>query len=565
MPRVDSAFLGRTLLYTALAAGLVAVLAGGRFGLLSQEAPAAATLPPSLRSAQQVVLKTYLASARPTPPETLVAAALDALPDDQLASVIDWMSVAPDKRPAALFDTRLPRQSPLFPHLLTAALTGRQSPPLDPQATQRLLESLPLEPADPLLLTIIENVAQHAASANPAPPPVLRIALLARAARHPAAHWQQVETLAQAALDTRVTQPAASFLQDWLDAPPAQHLPEQRRAVLCHLASLHLLDNQPAAAWARLAPVIAEATQKEQPLDQPTLDLAWTVATLAGTEGKLAPLIDAHLGSHLHHQRHWRELGSLPTAAPDYLIGLHRLARACLASGDQSRLIAVHLHLASLDDPNHLLPILPLATRLQRLNELLACIDLLEQSPEAASTPPLLHTLALACLERGDSASAASLVQHRLRSHPQDPDAARIRVQIDTHNLPPMQSAMHWARHLRRHPEDIAARHLGLDSWLRAGQPHAAVNQLLATPPQQLDPALRLRTTELALENGQTTALITAVERLLAQRDAIPSALAAPLQVRLRHLGRPDLADTLTPASVEIRRALPATDDPAKL
>ena len=564
MPRVNSAILGRALLYSVLGVGLVAALSGSPVPRSQPAQPPA--LSASLRTAQRAIVKKYLASATPAPADTVVSTALQTLPDDQLASVIAWMSSPPEQRPAVLFDTGLPRQSPLFPHLLTAAFTGNQSPPLHAETTQRLIEGLPLEPADPLLLTLLENTAAHARTASPAPPPAFRIALLARAARHPAAGWQQVESLVQAALDTRQPGPAAGFLQDWLDAPPAQHSPQQRIAALRHLASLRLMENQPAAAWSCLAPVVTQAAPNDRPLDEETLSVAWTVATLAGTEGKLATAIDTYLESHLHHQRHWRELRSEPPPAPDYLVWLHRLSRACLADGQTTRLVALHLHLACLEAPAHLVPILPLASRQGRLPEVLDCIDQLDQHRPASHPPkPLLHTLALASLERGDTASAAHLIRHHLQSQPQDGDAERIRVQIETHSLPPMQAAMQWARHLRRHPGDIAARHLGLQAWLSAGQPHAAVNQLLATPPQQLDSALRLRTTELALENGQSTALILAVERLLTERDAVPSALAPKLQVRLRHLGRGDLADTLSAPSEEIRRATPASESSTRL
>ncbi len=59
--------------------------------------------------------------------------------------------------------------------------------------------------------------------------------------------------------------------------------------------------------------------------------------------------------------------------------------------------------------------------------------------------------------------------------------------------------------------------------------------------------------------------MITAVERLLAEQDRVPETLASPLLTRLEQLGRRDLAATLAPSGVEVRRALPSRAAPARL
>ncbi len=476
MPRAKLAILGRLGLYTALGVGLIAALAGGP--LLPSASPARDPVPADLRAAQLAIIQSYIASAAQPPPAAAVARAVEALPEEQRLAIIEWLPTTPEERPSALFHTALPRQSPLFADLLMAALTGRQSPPLEPEQTQRLIEGLPVESSDPLLLRVLEQTAARTADAAPA----LHLALLVRAARHPKADWSHLENLVRVANDLRQPGPAASFLQDWLDAPPPHPSPEQRHIVRRHLANLHLLADQPDAAWSTLEPLLTTASPTAATLDEATLTLAWTVATLVKSEGRLLAPLEAHLSRHPAHQRHWRELATEAAPASDYLLWLPRLARACLTAGQDSRAIALHLHLACLSEPTELVPILPLAIRMKRLPEILDCIDSLDRQRPRDDKTPLLIALATTCLERGDAASATQLIQQRLLDHPQDPQAARLQVRIAAQALSPLQAAMQWTRHLRRHPTDLAARRLGLQAWLQAGQPQAAVNQLLAAP-----------------------------------------------------------------------------------
>ncbi len=513
MPRVEARRLGRVLLYGSLACGLgLAVMAPG---MGSRQATVSAPDEKWLRLGRVIIAK-YLESL----PEAASEGALHeltALSPAQLKKTLDWLPIEPEQRPLTLGDTGLDKAGALFAALLEASLTGYNAAPLP--ELPRLFQQLPLAKDDSLRLHLLMACARHAAVENDT---AIELEMLAAAARHPRAGWEHLAVLIETAASERQTAAAVEVLQDWLDDPPSAATTIEHERARAALARLLLLDNQAANAWAMLQPLLNNATA---PADS-TLELAWNAAAGAGQTASMVKPLEAGLQPHPPHQLHWRELADAPPPAPAYLTGLRRLATACQAAGNEARAVEMHLHLAWLEHPRHLLSVLPAAVGLDRLGEVL---DLLERLDEERPDPAGAHafTLAALAMEQGQTESARALLEARLARHPQDLAATRLLLRVRADTLPLLQAVMLWKQHLRRHPGDSGAHHHICDLWQRARQPRAAVNHLLSLSPSQASPSLRLRLAETAIAARHAPALVTALERLRAAGETLPPELTA--------------------------------------
>ncbi len=522
----------RLLVYGGLACAL-----GGAVIASSQRSPSPAAKPHAnakLRQAGPAILGKYLASLpEGAPPDALME--IQGLKESILARLLDWLPTPPEQRPMTLIDTGLDSGSALFAALLQASLTGYKPAPLN--TLPELIQQLPLAQENPLRLRLLNAAAAHAHQQGQR---ALALQLLADAARHPSAGWEQIRTLVELATTGQQPASAIEMLQDWLDDPPANTPASQRQEARTALARLLLLDNQTNPAWAVLQPLLDQETAAPPEV----IELAWTVAAAASQTGQLVTPLETHLRRHLTHRLHWRELADAAPPEAAYLTGLRRLGAACLAAGEDSRAVDLHLHLAWLENPRHLLPALPAAMELERRREVL---DLLERLDEIRPPPAGSHALMLAAfsLEQGEHAIAQALLEAHLRRQPQDKNATRLHLQVQSAALPPLQAALLWKRHLQQHPGDTEAQRLLSDTWLRGGQPGAAINHLLSLRPEQLDASLRLRLAELAAETRHSSALATAMQRLQAAGDEVPQEKAAAWTGQLAAAGRRERTDQL--------------------
>jgi tetratricopeptide (TPR) repeat protein len=528
MPHASPARLARVLVYGSLALGFGIALYPPQ-SLSRQKPDPHEALTAKDRATYHAIFTRYLSSLPGGAPAPALAS-LTTTEDTTLSRLITWLPLPPDQRPGLLFATGLPQDTALFSSLLKTSLIGIKPPPLTD--TPRILEKLPLEKADPLRLQLLQALATRAETDQAT---LLQLQFLAQAARHPTATWTEVQTLIDTALATQQIDEATGLLNDWLDDPPAPQDPAQLAHARRQLARLHLTARQLPQALAALQPLL----QPSSPPDLPTLDIAWTLASLGQDPTPLIPLIETALRQHPQQHLHWRELTNDPPPSADYLTWLTRLSTASLQAKNESRALETALHLARLDTPSHLLPVLPAAARLGRLPEVLDLLDLIEDGPA-----PHIE-LAQASYQNQDLTSARHLLEHHLKNHPRDLPALRLLLQVKTHDLPAMQSAIFWRRHLQQHPSDLPAQHHLIAAWLSAHQPQAAVNHLLATDPTHLDTALRLQTAQLALENRQNAAFPRAIRRLLDAKDPVP-ADSLPLWTQHLHaLGHSSLAKAL--------------------
>lgn len=520
----------RVLVYGSLALGLaIALYPPSSLSRQRQDSPEP-PLSAKDRATYHAILTRYLGSLPGGAPAPALAS-LATTEDATLARLITWLPLPTEQRPSLLFETGLPQDSALFPALLKTSLIGVKPAPL--ASLPQLIQQLPLEKADPLRLHLLQAAAARAETEQATP---LQLLLLSEAARHPAAAWPEIETLLHASHATQQTDEATALLSDWLDDPPATAGADQVATARCHLARLHLTARRLPQAAAVLQPLLPPDSSRAAP-HLPALDIAWTLVGLSRDPAPLIPHIETVLSRHPHHQLHWRELAAAPPPAPEYLQWLPRLASASAQADQHPRAVEAALHLAILSGPDHLLPHLPAAQRLGRMADVLDLLDHLPGQPALA--------LATACQENQDTASARHLLEHFLKAHPGHLPAIRLLLQVRTRDLPPMQTAMHWRRHLQQHPSDIPAQHHLLSAWLSARQPQAAVNHLLATDPARLDTTLRQRTAQLALENRQNTAFTRAIQRLLDARDPAPPDSLPRWTQHLHALGQPALAAAL--------------------
>jgi hypothetical protein len=532
--RFKPAHLARFFVYGSLVLALGIALFPGQ-GQSRSAQNRTEPLDAKTRATYETILTHYLSSLPSGAPPAALAA-LKTTDPDTLGRLITWLPTPNDQRPNLLFDSALPLNSPLFPALLEAAFIGHLPPPL--AITPTLLQKLPLDKADPLRLHLLQALATRAASDQQ---PRVQHYLLSEAARHPAASWTHVQTLIDHAIATQVTDEAIALLSDWLDDPPTPHDPKQINTARLALAHLHLTAKHPDEAANLLAPLIENQTQP----NLEALDLAWTLAGLTQNPAPLIAPIESLLRRYPQHQLNWRELASTPAPDPTYLLWLDRLANACTETQNDARAVELGLHLATLVSPTKLLPILPAAARIDRFPEVLDLLDRLEKTATTANQPSPTLTLAETCYQQQDTDSARRLLEHRLEQTPAHLPTLRLSLQVKSHALPPMQTAILWRRHLQNHPDDLFAHQLLVDAWLAANQPSAAVNHLLATDPTRLDTDLRLRTAQLALENRQNTAFPRAIQRLLDAKDPIPADSLSLWTQHLQALKLPTLAQAL--------------------
>lgn len=504
MPHVEWRRLGRVAMYGSLTCGLgLAMLApgtGARPSGVNETWP---------RLGRKIVTK-YLESLPADVPQEALQE-LEGLSPASLKRVLDWLPVAVEQRPLTLVDTGLAREGTLFAALLEASLTGFGAPALG--ELPRLVQQLPLAPEEPLRLPLLMACARRAAVENATG---VELELLAAAARHPQAGWGEIGILVESAIEARDTAAALEVLQDWLDDPPERMAASEPARARGAMARLLLVDHQTARAWAVLQPLLAA----ENALAPELLEVAWSAAAAAGQTASLVGPLEAALREQPLQQKHWRELADAPAAEADYLTGLRRLATACLAAGQEQRALEMHLHLAWLESPRHLLPVLPMAIQNERIEEVVDLLDRLdEERPDLAGAR--VYTLALECLEQGQTESARHLLEARLARQPQDLASTRLLLRWRASNLPPVQAVLLWKQHLRRHPSDPEA-HLAIAAlWQQAGQPRAAVNHLLALPVTVFHSALRQQLAAAAIQARHAIALQVALERLRAAGETL--------------------------------------------
>ena len=510
MPRVEFRRLGRVALYGSLTCGFgLAMLAPGK----GDEARPSAMDETWPRVGRKIVAR-YLDSLPQEVPETALRE-LEGLKPVELKQVLDWLPVAVEQRPLALVDTGLAQDGALFAALLEASLTGYGAPPV--VELPRLMQQLPLPTDAPLRLHLLVACARLAAVENATR---VELELLAGAARHPQADWGQVGVLVESAIEARDTAAALEVLQDWLDDPPERASAVEQRRARAAMARLLLVEHRSEQAWAVLQPVFSGGTELEPEL----LEVAWSAAAAAGQTASMAGPLEAVLQDQPWHRKHWRELADAPTATPEYVTGLRRLATACQAAGDEKRALEMHLHLAWLESPRHLLPVLPVAVGMERLEEVLDLLDRLdEERPDLAGARAL--DLARYAWEQGQTESARQLLEGRLARQPQDLACTRLLLRLRAASLPPMQAVLLWRQHLSRHASDLEAHRQIVALWQQADQPRAAVNHLLALPAEAWGPALRVELAAAAITARHAPALRVALERLRAAGEELPAEL----------------------------------------
>lgn len=503
--------LARIALYGTLAVALGIALLPSQSQSRQKSEPAE-ILDTKSRATYEIILTRYLNSVPADAPPAALAA-LKTTDDAILSRLITWLPLPTTQRPSLLFETGLPQDSPLFHALLETNFTGHLPAPLD--QSLNLLQKLPLDKASPLRLQLLQALAKRAEAEQL---PRMHHLMLSEAARHPAATWTHVQTLVDLAIASQTPGEAIALVSDWLDDPPSPDDASQINQARLSLARLHLTANQHKEAAALLTPLLQDQTTPN--LD--ALEVAWTLAGFTKDASLLIDPIESLLHQYPQHQLNWRELTLDPAPHPTYLLWLDRLTSACIQTGQDSRAVELGLHLAKLNSPDKLLPILPAAVRIQRFDEVVELLDQLEQS--AASPNQLSPTLSLAesCLQKQDTDSARRLLEHRLEQNPNHLPTLRLHLQVQSQNLSAMQSAILWRRHLQQHPDDLIAHQQLVDTWIAANQPGAAVNHLLGCDTSRLDTDLRLRTAQLALDNRQNAAFPRAIQRLLDAKDPIP-------------------------------------------
>ncbi len=355
----------------------------------------------------------------------------------------------------------------------------------------------------------------------------LAVAIHQRACESPAAVWQNVLNLAEAARVARRPAAALRVVNVWLDAAPPR-LNEVQRETALDLQITLLIEGTRYAEASRIA---LESLRSLKPADviPPHLMQRAVLATrAAGESAELLPWIERKLRTFADHQRSLQNLASEKPIDPEYRHWLNEGSSIADLNHQTSIACELFFRLAAMGETHVLARLHTLATQIGRGKELTALLTSLQ---------PRVSPLQLAqALADGDAPDAArTLLVSHLKSSPDDRAGWYLLTQIDIMQRGELAAAMLWEVYLKRFPGDVPALQHLAQLQIAAAQYSQALRTLRSIPSKQLDPATLRQISNLAL-----------------QLDDVPTAHRAQ-QLIVESSKQPAVSDVLALASTSLQ------------
>jgi hypothetical protein len=480
---------------------------------------------------------------------------LALLSDRELEALHTWQQTVPEQRLRQLTVQQGPLHTPcpLNTALLFVELTRADAPLID---DSRLLVSASGDRIEePHKIEALELLAAQAMATHEF---TLALEIHERVCEFPAATWQNVMNLTEAARTTRRPAAALRVVNDCLSATPPR-LDEAQREAALDLQITLLLEG---TRYAEASRVVLDSLRALKPADAipPRLMQRALLATrAAGESAELLPWIERHLRTSADHQRSLQDLASATAIDAEYRRWLNEGASIADFNHQTSIACELFFRLAAIGETRVLARLHALATQIGRGKEL---TDVLARLEGRFSTQQLAQALT-----DGDAPAAArTLLTSHLQSSPDDREGWRLHTHIDITLRGQPSAPMLWEAFLKRFPDDVSALQQLAQLQVSAAQPSQALRTLQSIPDSQRDESTLRRIAALAVQLNDIPAAHRA-QQLLVESSPHPSVsdVIALASLTLQH---PDVvaahaaltqAVAKLPAGTEFHKTLAAT------
>lgn len=410
---------------------------------------------------------------------------LGMLPDAEVKNLSTWL-----QEPAVLRLRQLTVQQgpvaaagPLNAALILAEIQRPDAPGADESrllvsaAGDRLEEPVKVEALGILASRASQDGESHLATD-----------ILLRVCDSPAATWEDVEHLVEAARAARRPAAALKIVKAWLDDARGHLTAEQLPRAQDWQIQL-LIEGGRTAEASRIAREALQALPAKSPLPEVMLDRALRASTAAAETGEMLPWLERVLREQADHSVTWEQLAAGRETSPKYRRWLWQAATIADLQSLSGTATDLFFRMAATGDLKCLGRLHALAAQTGRTQDFTTLLTALQKRPQEARS-----VIALArALEAGGAAEAGrDLLATHLKAQPADRDAAFALTQIDEARRGTGAALVLWEGFLKKFPQDAAAlRHLA--SLQAAGGQHLpALRAMQRIPHEDLsEPDLR--------------------------------------------------------------------------
>lgn len=428
----------------------------------------------------RVEVATRLASA----PGHLQRAALfqlAMLPEAEVRALHEWLKIVPEQRLRQLTVVQGPVDAPcpLSTALIFTELGRADAPPVDD--SRLLISAAGDRLEEPHRLAALDLLARKAASNHEH---VLALEIHQRICESPAATWQNVLNLAEAARLARRPAAALQVVNAWLDESRPRVDPSLRDDALDMQTTL-LIEGTRNAEASRIVLDELRSLKLDAPLPSRLLQRALLATRAADESAELLPWIERHLRTFPDHKLTVEEIAAGKPVAPDYLRWLGESATIADRQNHTSIACDGFFRLAAAGEIRVLARLHALATQIGRGRELSQLLTALQRQFSVLE-------LSKALADGNAPAPARDILVPHLKTSPNNRAGWRLLTEIDVtlHGEP--TAPMLWEGFLKRFPGDVPAlRHLAR-LQLQNSQFPQALRTLQQIPGEHLDePTLR--------------------------------------------------------------------------
>ncbi|MBN8417441.1 MAG: hypothetical protein J0L73_00850 [Verrucomicrobia bacterium] len=452
---------------------------------------------------------------------------LGMLPDQELEALHTWQKASPEQRLRQLTVQHGPLHtpSPLNTALLFVELTRADAPLID---DSRLLVSASGDRIEGThKIEALELLASQAMATGER---ILAIEIHERACESPAATWQNVLNLTEAARIIRRPTAALRVVNEWLSATPPRLDDTERETALDLQISL-LLEGSRHAEASRVTLDSLRALKPADAIPPNLMRRALLATRAAGESAELLPWIERRLRTCAEHQRSLKELASATAIDPEYRRWLNEGASIADLNHQTSIACDLYLRLAAIGETHVLARLHALATQMGRGKELAEVLSSLQ-----ARFSPV--QLAQALTEGDAPAAARALLLSHLQSSPADRPGWRLLTQLDIMLRGESTAPALWESFLKRFPDDVTALQQLTRLQVSAAQPSQALRTLQSIPAGQPDAATLRLIASLALQQDDIPTAHRA-QQLLVESSPHP-AVSDVLSLAITTLQHPD-------------------------
>jgi tetratricopeptide (TPR) repeat protein len=405
---------------------------------------------------------------------------LGMLPEDEVRGLAAWLDQAPilRLRQVTVQSGPVHAPSPVNDALLLAEMSRPDAPSVEEirllvaAAGERVTEEVK-----------VEALRMLASAALDDDDPSQALEVLVRACDSPAAGWEEVLALSEAARQAHRPAAALRVVSLWLNGDDKRFNAAQRDEALDLQCTL-LLEGGRHAEASRVCLDALRSLADTQPVPVVMMERALRATEAAGESAELLPWIERLLRTHREHAASWQQLAEGHLTGEEYRRWLLHAARIADGQGMSGTACDSFFRVAAAGDLHVLGRLHALAEQVGQQKELDRLLGLLQSRDK---NPVGVIELARALAAGGASSAAHDRLVAHLQKHPVDRDAAFALADIDQEMRGPGGAVMVWEGFLKRFPADVPALRRLADLQIQSGQHAQALRSLQRIPEDKLD------------------------------------------------------------------------------